>query len=60
VPSRALAAAANGDVLAGLPVLAFATTTWVNGNAAGVLANYGASAAVRSRVACTNAGGPCR
>jgi hypothetical protein len=60
-PAHALAAASNGDVLTGLPVLAFSATAFVNGNVSnGVLANYGASAAVRSRVACTNAGGSCR
>ncbi|HEU4662907.1 MAG TPA: hypothetical protein VFS55_02625, partial [Dokdonella sp.] len=61
VPSRALAAASNGDVLSGLPVVAFAATTFVNAHVAdGVLANYAASAGVRSRVACVNAGGSCR
>jgi hypothetical protein len=60
-PAHALAAASNGDVLLGLPVIAFSATTFVNGNVSdGVLANYGASAAVRSRVACVNAGGSCR
>ena len=61
IPSHALAAASNGDVLVGLPVIAFSATTFVNGSVSnGVLANYGASAAVRSRVACANAGGSCR
>jgi hypothetical protein len=60
IPSHALAAASNGDVLVGLPVIAFSATTFVNGSVSnGVLANYGASAAVRSRVACANAGGSC-
>jgi len=60
-PAHALAAASNGDVLRGLPVIAFSATTFVNGDVAnGVLANYGASAAVRSRVACVNAAGSCR
>jgi hypothetical protein len=60
-PAHALAAASNGDVLTGLPVIAFSATTFVNGNVSnGVLANYGASAAVRSRVACANGSGACR
>ncbi|HEY6942663.1 hypothetical protein [Dokdonella sp.] len=61
ISSHALPAASNGDVLTGLPLIAFSATTFVNGNVAdGVLANYAASAAVRSRVACVNAGNPCR
>jgi hypothetical protein len=61
VASHALPPASNGDVLVGLPVIAFAATTFVNGDvAAGVLANYGASSAVRGSVACTSAsGGAC-
>jgi hypothetical protein len=62
VASHALPPAANGDVLTGLPVIAFAATTFVNGGiSAGVLANYGASAGVRGGVACASAsGGACR
>ncbi|MGN6519466.1 MAG: hypothetical protein ACTHK2_08595 [Dokdonella sp.] len=61
IASHALAAASNGDVLIGLPVVAFSATTFVNDHVSeGVLANYGASAKVRSRVACMNTGGACR
>jgi hypothetical protein len=62
VAAHALPAAMNGDVLRGLPVVAFAATTFVNGSvSAGVLANYGASAGVHGRVACANAsGGACQ
>jgi hypothetical protein len=62
IVAHALPPAANGDVLTGLPVLAFAATTFVNGSvSAGVLSNYGASAAVHGDVACTSAsGGACR
>lgn len=62
IAAHALPAATNGDVLRGLPVVAFAATTFVNGSvSAGVLANYGASAAVHGSVACANAsGGACR
>ena len=62
VAAHVLPAASNGDVLAGLPVIAFAATTFVNGSvSAGVLANYGASSAVRGSVACATAsGGTCR
>ncbi|HEX5124976.1 MAG TPA: hypothetical protein VFV97_17155 [Rhodanobacteraceae bacterium] len=61
VAAHALPAATNGDVLKGLPVVAFAATTFVNGNvSAGVLANYGASAGVHGGVACANtSGGAC-
>jgi hypothetical protein len=61
VAAHALPPASNGEVLTGLPVIAFAATTFVNGHvSAGVLANYGASSAVRGRVACTTAtGGAC-
>jgi hypothetical protein len=49
-------------VLTGLPVIAFAATTFVNGSvSAGVLANYGASAALHGGAACATAsGGACR
>jgi hypothetical protein len=62
IGAHALGAATNGDVLTGLPVIAFAATTFVNGNvSAGVLANYGASAGVHASVACASAsGGACR
>lgn len=60
-PAHALPAASNGDVLTGLPLIAFSATTFVNGNvSSGVLANYGSSAAVRSRVSCVNGGYACR
>jgi hypothetical protein len=61
VAAHALPPAANGDVLTGLPVIAFAATTFVNGSvSAGVLANYGASSVLRGGVACATAsGGAC-
>lgn len=62
VAAHALPPASNGDVLTGLPVVAFAATTFVNGSvSAGVLANYGASAGVHGGVACaTTSGGACQ
>jgi hypothetical protein len=62
IAAHSLPPAANGDVLSGLPVIAVAATTYVNGNvSAGVLANYGSSAGVRGGVACASAsGGACR
>jgi hypothetical protein len=61
VEAHRLAAAANGDVLVGLPVVAFAATTFVNGNVAdGVLSNYSGSVPVRGVVTCVNGAGACR
>ena len=61
ITAHRLAADANGNVLVGLPVVAFVATTFVNGNVAdGVLSNYSASAPVHGRVSCVNGAGSCR
>ena len=58
IASRKLTPAANGDVLAGLPVIAFAATRFVNASVTpGVLANYSGSTAIRGSVGCNNAEG---
>jgi hypothetical protein len=61
IDAHRLTAAANGDVLVGLPVVAFAATTFVNGNVAdGVLSNYSGNVPVRGAVTCVSASGACR
>ena len=61
IATRKLAPAANGDVLEGLPVIAFAAVRFVNASVTpGVLANYSGATAIRSSVGCSNQSGACR
>lgn len=56
VAAHRLSAAANGDVLLGLPVLGFAAENYVNANVApGVLGNYSGAYRHRTSVACVHA-----
>jgi hypothetical protein len=58
VATRKLTAAANGDVLRGLPVIGFLAVRYVNANvSAGVLSNYSSLTASKSSVLCTGASG---
>jgi hypothetical protein len=57
--TRMLAPAANGDVLAGLPVIGFLAVRYVNANVSpGVLSNYSSLTIAKGHVLCTNAAAP--
>lgn len=61
IETRVLPPAANGDVLHGLPVVAFLAVRYVNANvSAGVLSNYSSLTASKASVVCTSSsGGSC-
>ncbi|MEO7757620.1 MAG: hypothetical protein ABIS07_13650, partial [Dokdonella sp.] len=58
IATRALAPAANGDVLHGLPVVGILAVRYVNANVSpGVLSNYSSLTASKASVACTSSSG---
>jgi hypothetical protein len=57
-PTSFLPAGSSGPALLGLPAIGFQVTNYINGNVTpGVLANYASSAALHSRVNCSDANG---